>query len=134
MQRGMVPAFNMWAVNLKRQTLRNLTFILPYGRQQPDEPAFGCPEGKSYRDKIKMMRSYDPVDRGADVPDPYTGGEEEFQEVYDILRSVGPLVDSLTKALINTCSVLRFDCSSNTLVFAVSIKCPGVIVLHGNQG
>jgi protein-tyrosine phosphatase len=57
------------------------------------------PEGKSYQDKIKMMRSYDPVDRGADVPDPYTGGEEEFQEVYDILRrSVGPLIDSLTKA------------------------------------
>ncbi|HQQ96718.1 MAG TPA: low molecular weight protein-tyrosine-phosphatase [Cyclobacteriaceae bacterium] len=57
------------------------------------------PDAKNFQDKIKMMRSYDTVDRGADVPDPYTGGEEDFQEVYDILRrSVGSLVDSLTKA------------------------------------
>jgi protein-tyrosine phosphatase len=57
------------------------------------------PDGRSYQEKIRMMRSYDPIDRGADVPDPYTGDEGDFQEVYDILRrSVTALVDSLTKA------------------------------------
>lgn len=57
------------------------------------------PDGKDFQDKIRMMRSYDPVDRGADVPDPYTGGEDDFQEVYDILRrSVSALTDSLTMA------------------------------------
>ena len=57
------------------------------------------PDGKNHQNKIRMMRSYDTVDRGADVPDPYTGGESDFQEVYDILRrSVSSLVDSLTKA------------------------------------
>ncbi|HYC85893.1 MAG TPA: low molecular weight protein-tyrosine-phosphatase [Chryseosolibacter sp.] len=36
------------------------------------------------RSKLKLMREYDPVQTG-DVPDPYHGGEEGFQEVFDIL-------------------------------------------------
>jgi protein-tyrosine phosphatase len=35
--------------------------------------------------KVRLMRAFDPVSQGADVPDPYHGGEIGFQEVYEIL-------------------------------------------------
>jgi len=42
--------------------------------------------------KIKMMREFDPHEPG-DVPDPYHGGAEDFQEVFDILnRSIENLI------------------------------------------
>lgn len=45
--------------------------------------------------KIILMRSFDPLG-GQDVPDPYYGGERDFQEVFEILdRSVEQLVNSL---------------------------------------
>lgn len=40
------------------------------------------------KDKISLMREYDPKGNG-EVPDPYYGGESGFQEVFDILdRSI----------------------------------------------
>ncbi len=55
------------------------------------------PGAENHRHKIRLMRMYDPQDRGADVPDPYNGNEQDFQEVFDILdRSVKNLVASLT--------------------------------------
>ncbi len=43
--------------------------------------------------KIALMRSFDPLGQG-DVPDPYYGGEADFQEVFEILdRSVEALVN-----------------------------------------
>ena len=44
--------------------------------------------------EIKLMRDFDPEKGGADVPDPYFGGRDGFQQVYNILdRSSGPLLD-----------------------------------------
>lgn len=41
-----------------------------------------------FSSKIKLMREFDP-EPGDDVPDPYYGGEQGFQQVFDILdRSV----------------------------------------------
>lgn len=37
-------------------------------------------------DKLMLIRDFDPVDKGADVPDPYFGGEEGFQHVFTILQ------------------------------------------------
>lgn len=46
-------------------------------------------EAEEYADKLYLMRDFDPEDLGADVPDPYFGGEEGFQHVYEIIeRSV----------------------------------------------
>lgn len=43
-----------------------------------------CPE--PLRHKVKLMREYDEGEnRGLDVPDPYYGGPEGFQKVYDML-------------------------------------------------
>ncbi len=42
-------------------------------------------DGADVRHKIKLMREFDPQQKGGEVPDPYHGGEKEFQEVYEIL-------------------------------------------------
>ena len=50
---------------------------------------------------IRMMRSFDPEAQfDADVPDPWYGGEEGFEEVFQILwRSCGRLAADLTKSM-----------------------------------
>ncbi len=46
--------------------------------------------------KVQLMRTYDPLGPGRDVPDPYYGNEKDFQEVFDILdRSVEKLIEKL---------------------------------------
>ena len=35
--------------------------------------------------KVKLMRAFDPEFPNTEVPDPYYGGEKDFQEVFDIL-------------------------------------------------
>lgn len=46
--------------------------------------------------KIKLMREFDSVDTGGEVPDPYYGHENHFQEVFDILnRTADLLLESL---------------------------------------
>lgn len=53
--------------------------------------------GRAGQAEIVMMREYDPVDAGADVPDPYYGAPDGFEEVYQILaRSCRGLLDDLT--------------------------------------
>jgi protein-tyrosine phosphatase len=48
--------------------------------------------------KIMLMREFDIRGKGQDVPDPYTGTERDFQEVFEILdRSVEGLVEHLQK-------------------------------------
>ena len=41
--------------------------------------------GRDLSHKVKMMREFDPLSKGGEVPDPYHGGEKDFQEVFDIL-------------------------------------------------
>jgi len=46
--------------------------------------------------KLQLMRDYDSGFEGVDVPDPYFGGEQGIQEVYDILnRSTKALLEDL---------------------------------------
>lgn len=48
--------------------------------------------------EVKMMRDFDLQSPGADVPDPYYGGDKGFQNVFDILdRSTGELLDYLER-------------------------------------
>jgi len=47
-------------------------------------------------DKIKMMRDYDSRNSGADVPDPYFGGTDGFENVFSILdEATENLLDEL---------------------------------------
>ncbi|MTI22279.1 low molecular weight phosphotyrosine protein phosphatase [Fulvivirga sp. RKSG066] len=55
-------------------------------------------ETKEFTDKMMLMRFFDETDKNADVPDPYFGGADGFQKVYDIIdRSVNNLLDWLIK-------------------------------------
>lgn len=46
---------------------------------------------------IYKMRDFDTVNKGADVPDPYFGGESGFQDVFDILdRATSNLLEELS--------------------------------------
>ena len=38
-----------------------------------------------HKEKIFMMREFDSIDKGKEVPDPYYGNEREFQDVFDML-------------------------------------------------
>jgi len=46
--------------------------------------------------RVVKMRHFDPIDQGSDVPDPYYGGEQGFQEVFEILdRSIDNLLEEV---------------------------------------
>lgn len=48
--------------------------------------------------KVRMMRFFDPHGKDEDVPDPYYGGEQDFQQVFDILsRTIDNMIDELTR-------------------------------------
>ena len=54
-------------------------------------------QSESERSKVKLIRDFDPVKSG-NVPDPYHGTEDDFQEVFLILdRTIDNLLVSLTK-------------------------------------
>ncbi len=52
-----------------------------------------------HREKVRMLREFDPKgDANASVPDPWYGGAEGFEEVYQVVeRSVRGLLDALEK-------------------------------------
>jgi protein-tyrosine phosphatase len=57
------------------------------------------PNSERYADKIRLMRDFDPSGKG-EVPDPYHGGEEGFQHVYDILyRTIANFIRQLEEKL-----------------------------------
>jgi len=48
-------------------------------------------------EKLLMMRQFDPDNPNAPVPDPYYGGEQGFEKVFDIvLRNADALLDKLS--------------------------------------
>ena len=47
-------------------------------------------------ERVKMMLEFHPDSRQSDVPDPYYGGSDGFQEVFDLLeRSCSSLLDTM---------------------------------------
>lgn len=54
----------------------------------------------SHSHKIKKMRDFDPSPGDGDVPDPYYGGLDGFQNVYDVVyRSCDNLLDELEEKI-----------------------------------
>lgn len=54
------------------------------------------PKAAFHKESIKLIREFDPMGLG-DVPDPYYGGEKNFQEVFEMLdRSIGNLIATIT--------------------------------------
>ena len=62
---------------------------------------------ENHHTKVIMMRTFDTIGKGEDVPDPWSGGEEGFQEVFEILdRSIDQLINKLSEKLTLTRQVL----------------------------
>ena len=66
-----------------------------------DMMALGAP-----RDRVRLMRSFDPsflggsLSKAPDVPDPYYGGPDGFEEVYGMLRSAcAGLVEHVVRSI-----------------------------------
>lgn len=76
---------NHRARKFKTEDLRLFDHIIVMDRQNMDDVLSLDREGQ-FSDKVKLMREWDPEQPGADVPDPWYGGEEGFQHVYDILH------------------------------------------------
>lgn len=56
------------------------------------------PAHSSYKDKVLMMRQFDDTPDDGQVPDPYFGGQDGFEEVYQmLLRSNKALLQYLIK-------------------------------------
>ena len=57
-------------------------------------------QNDEYSDKILLMRDFDPQPGNGEVPDPYFGGMDGFQNVFEILRrSSKELLDELEERL-----------------------------------
>lgn len=88
-----VPIYHA-ARQLTDQDLVNFDLILAMDESNYDN-ILRLPSAPANHHKIKLMREFDPQERG-DVPDPYYGGEKDFQEVFDILdRSIGNMITSI---------------------------------------
>lgn len=49
-----------------------------------------------YGSKVKLLRDFDDIDTGSDVPDPYFGGDKGFEKVFQIVsRSTENLIERL---------------------------------------
>jgi len=84
---------NHQARQFHKEDFRKFDYLIPM-----DQANLDCisrlDQTDSFGDKITLMRNFDQNDKGADVPDPYFGGEEGFQNVFDILeRSTSDLLD-----------------------------------------
>jgi|SRR5688572_14935559 len=56
---------------------------------------------KAHTQKVMLMRDFDTLGKGEEVPDPYYGGEKHFQEVFEILnRSTENFLDHLQKTIL----------------------------------
>ena len=84
------------ARQLTEQDLDYYDLILAMDQSNYDN-IFRLPSAASNQHKIKLMREFDPYEKG-EVPDPYYGGEEDFQNVFEILdRSIENMIASISQ-------------------------------------
>jgi protein-tyrosine phosphatase len=56
---------------------------------------------ESHREKVMLMRAFDPLGKNEEVPDPYYGGEKNFQEVFEMLdRSLDNFIEHLQPSIL----------------------------------
>jgi protein-tyrosine phosphatase len=81
---------------IKHQDLEKFDLILAMDRANY-KGILELSTAATYAHKVQLIRKYD-SNGGEDVPDPYYGGEKEFQEVFEILdRCMDSLIESLKK-------------------------------------
>jgi len=61
---------------------------------------------QSQTEKVMLMREFDSIGQGEEVPDPYYGGEKNFQEVFEILdRSTENFLNHLRQTILQHSSL-----------------------------
>lgn len=82
---------------LSNQDLENFDFIIAMDKSN-HQNILRLSNARNFEYKIRMMRDFDPVAKGGEVPDPYHGNEKGFQEVFEILdRSTTNFIAFLQK-------------------------------------
>lgn len=76
-------AIDHFARQLNAQDLLDFDYIVAMDESNHSN-ILRLPDAGRYKHKIVMMRDFDPVGKG-DVPDPYYGTMNDFQEVFEIL-------------------------------------------------
>ena len=73
---------------LTTEDLENCDYILAMDRNN-FQNILRLGNNDSHKEKVFLMREFDELGKGKEVPDPYFGNEKGFQEVYEILdRSI----------------------------------------------
>jgi len=91
-------SLNHRSQKLLRSDLSDCSLLLTMDRQNLRDTLSLCSSNEE-RSKIKMFRDYDPEEHG-DVPDPWYGGIEGFEEVWNIVyRTSRSLLDSIRNDL-----------------------------------
>lgn len=67
------------------EDFHNFDYILAMDDSNYDNIMSLKPDGDC-RGEVFLMREFDDLDKGASVPDPYYGGQNGFDEVFDILQ------------------------------------------------
>ena len=84
------------ARKLEGKDFSDFDFIIPMDDANYEDVVSLRPKGA--KAKVFKMRYFDTLEINSDVPDPYYGGEQGFQEVLEILeRSVANLIKRLVK-------------------------------------
>ncbi len=92
-------AMNHIARQLKKQDLDYFDLIVAMDRKN-HQHIMSLAESEVHHNKIILMRDFDAHAKGTDVPDPYYGGEKNFQEVFEILdRSIDYFINDVEKLI-----------------------------------
>jgi protein-tyrosine phosphatase len=86
------------ARQFERADWQRFDYVLAMDRSNRDDLAATAPNGQLLT-KLHLLRSFDPASpAGADVPDPYYGGEDGFDLVLDLcLAACRPLLERVRR-------------------------------------
>jgi protein-tyrosine phosphatase len=86
------------ARQFQRADWQRFDYVLALDRSNRDDLAASAPNPDALR-KLHLLRSFDPASpAGADVPDPYYGGEDGFDLVLDLcLAACRPLLERVRR-------------------------------------
>jgi protein-tyrosine phosphatase len=90
------------AQQVQRSWLTEHDLLLAMDRQNlRDLRALGGAGAGGEPDRVRLFRDFDPVEPGAEVPDPYYGGEDGFPTVLAMVeRTADAIVDALRAVLL----------------------------------
>jgi len=82
----------------EKEDLKEFDLILAMDKSNLSDILSLVIENDESRNKVKLLRSYEPDGEGKEVPDPYYGNLDDFKNVYSILENAcNHLLDKIGK-------------------------------------